>query len=127
MLLCASARRALNSYYAHLSGSFARIKDAGAFDDAEQHVGFLAAEASPRDREVDSPARGGFGCFLDIRTDPDEVNCADLSARSFSRVMRVNARRPRRQNRRCPARLDYSPLAEQAAPMSSKAAPSAVV
>jgi hypothetical protein len=43
-------------------------------DDAQQHVSLFPVEASPRDREVDSPACGVFGRFLDIRADADEVD-----------------------------------------------------
>jgi hypothetical protein len=46
---------------------------------AEQHVGLVPVEAGSRDREVDSPASGVFGCFLEIRTDSDEMNCPALS------------------------------------------------
>jgi hypothetical protein len=46
-----------------------------------------------------------------------EVNCADLSARSFSRVVRVNARRPRRQNRRCPGLAPRDLNVEQSCPI----------
>jgi hypothetical protein len=31
------------------------------------------------DCEVDGSSRGVFGCFLDARADPDEMNCPALS------------------------------------------------
>jgi hypothetical protein len=39
----------------------------------------LPAKAGSRDREIDSPTRGVPGCFLDIWTNPDEVDCPTLS------------------------------------------------
>jgi hypothetical protein len=56
-----------------------RVPDAQLSDYAQQHVGHFPAEAGAHDGEVDSPAGGVLGCFLDTRTDPDEMNCAALS------------------------------------------------
>jgi len=67
-------------------------------DDAKEHVSLFAAEAGSRVREVDSPACGVFGRFLDIRADADEMHWPALgddrvigrsSTRSFSKVMRA--------------------------------------
>jgi hypothetical protein len=55
-----------------------RGADAQLTDDAKQHVGLLPAKAGSCDCEIDSTARGVFGCFLDIRTNPDEVDCPAL-------------------------------------------------
>jgi hypothetical protein len=48
--------------------------DAQFANDAEQHIGFLAAQAGACNREVDGPASGIFGCFLHTRADPDKMN-----------------------------------------------------
>ena len=42
---------------------------------AQQHISLFPVEAGSRNREVDSPASGIFGRFLDIRADADEMCC----------------------------------------------------
>src|ERR1700746_2636293 len=51
-----------------------RGPDARLTNDAQEQVRLLAAEARAGDGKIDSVGYGVFCCFLDARTDPDEMD-----------------------------------------------------